>query len=172
MNKLRYSFKKIDIGHLVLILAITETLHNTEEAIWFPSWSSTLSFWQPAVGELEFRIALALLTLLFYGAMYYSKANVTQRSSYIFSGIVTTILVNVFIPHLLGTIMIGKLVPGVVTGVLLNIPITVLLLWKAINEKRISWKTIIVGGIGFGFLAVPLILVSFTVGEIIKQLAL
>ena len=171
MNKLRSSFMKLDIKHLVLILAITETLHNTEEAIWFPSWSSTLSFWQPAVGELEFRIAIILVTLLFYGAIYYSMTNVTQFSSYIFSGIVTLILFNVFFPHLLGTIMTGEFVPGVATGVLLNIPITVLLLWKGLKEKRISWKTMMIGGIGFGLLTVPLIYVLFTVGKIIKQLA-
>ena len=170
MNKLRYRIQKIDIGHLVLILAITETLHNTEEAIWFPSWSSTLSLWQPTLGELEFRIAIILVTLLFYGTIYYSMANVTQFSSYIFSGTVTTILFNVFIPHLSGTIMTGKLVPGVATGVLLNVPITILLLWKGMIEKRISWKTILVGGIGFGMLTVPLLLVSFRVGNIIKQL--
>jgi len=171
MNKFRSSIQKIDIKHLVLILAITETLHNTEEAIWFHSWSSTLSFWQPPVGKLEFRIAIILLTFLFYGAMYYSMANDTQFSSYIFSGMVTMILFNVFFPHLLGTIMTGELVPGVVTGVLLNIPVMVLLLWKGLKEKRISWKTIMVGGIGFGFLTGPLIRVLFTVGKIIKQLA-
>ena len=103
--------------------------------------------------------------------MYYSMTNVTQFSSYIFSGIVTMILFNVFFPHLLGTIMIGELVPGVATGVLLNIPITVLLLWKGLKEKRVSWKTIMIGGIGFGLLTAPLILVLFTVGDIIKQLA-
>lgn len=171
MNKLRYSFQKIDIGHLVLILAITETLHNTEEAIWFPSWSSTISIWQPSVGLLEFRNAIILLTFLFYGAIYYSITNVTQFSSYIFSGIVTLILFNVFFPHLLGTIMTGELVPGVVTGVLLNLPITVLILWKGMKDKRISWKTMMVGGIGFGLLTVPLIFVLFTIGDILKQLA-
>jgi len=171
MNKLRSCFQKIDIRHLFLVLAITETLHNTEEAIWLPSWSSTLSFWQPIVAEREFRIALILLTLLFYGAMYYSITKDTQVSNYIFSGIATMILFNVFFPHLLGTIITGELVPGVVTGTLLNIPITVLLLWKGMKEKRISWKTIMVGGIGYGLLTVPLLLVSFTVGYIIKQLA-
>jgi len=170
MNKLCFGFQKIDIKHLVLILAVTETLHNAEEAIWFPSWSSNLSFWHPAVGELEFRIAIILVTLLFYGAIYYSMTIVTQFSNYIFSGVVTMILFNVFFPHLLGTIMTGELVPGVATGVLLNVPITILLLWKGMIEKRISWKTILVGGIGFGLFTVPLLLVSFTVGDIIRQL--
>lgn len=171
MNKFRSSFQKIDIKHLVLILAVTETLHNTEEAIWFPSGSSTLSIWQPSVGVLEFRIAIILLTFLFYGVMYYSMTYDTQFSSYIFSGMVTMILFNVFVPHLLGTIITGEFVPGVATGILLNIPITVLLLWKVLKEKRISWKTIMIGGIGFGLLTAPLILVLFTVGKIIKQLS-
>jgi len=84
---------------------------------------------------------------------------------------VTMILFNVFVPHLLGTIITGEFVPGVATGILLNIPITVLLLWKVLKEKRISWKTIMIGGIGFGLLTAPLILVLFTVGKIIKQLS-
>ena len=171
MHKLRSNLQEIDIRLLVLVLAITETLHNTEEAIWLPSWSGASSNWQPVVGELEFRIAIILLTLLFYGVMYFSTTRDTRFSSYIFSGMLALILFNVFIPHLLGTIMTGKLVPGVVTGVLLNIPITVLLLWKGLREKRISWKTIMVGWIGFSLLTVPLLLVSFTVGGLIRQLA-
>ena len=171
MNKLRSDFQKMDIKHLVLILAITETLHNTEEAIWLPSWSRTLSFWKPVVADLEFRIALLLLTLLLYGAMYYSITRDTQISKYIISGIVTMILFNIFFPHLLGTIITGELVPGVVTGLLMNLPITVLLLIKGMKEKRISWKTIMVGATIIGLLTVPLLLVLFTVGDIIKQLA-
>jgi len=168
MNKFCSIFQKINYRHLFLILAVTETLHNTEEAIWLPSWSSTLSFWKPVVAELEFRIALVLLTLLFYGAIYYSITRDTQISKYIISGIVTMILFNIFFPHLLGTILTRELVPGVVTGVLMNLPITVLLLSKGMKEKLISWNTIMVGGITFGLLTVPLLLILFTFGDIIK----
>ena len=99
MNKIRSGLQKLEIKHLVLILAVTETLHNTEEAILFSSGSSTLTKWQTSVGVLEFRIAIILLTFLIYGVMYYSMIYDTQFSSYVFSGMVTMILINVFVPQ-------------------------------------------------------------------------
>ena len=59
---------------------------------------------------------------------------------------------NAIFPHLLATIVTKTYAPGVVTGLLLNLPINTIILYKlhklhVITKKEIVISTIVVGGV-------------------------
>jgi hypothetical protein len=47
-------------------------------------------------------------------------------------------LVNVLIPHVPATLVFGAYTPGVVTAVLINLPLMSILLFKAVREQWVS----------------------------------
>ncbi len=47
-------------------------------------------------------------------------------------------LANVFIPHIPATLAFGEYTPGVVTAVLVNLPVMSLLLFKAVREQWVG----------------------------------
>lgn len=53
-------------------------------------------------------------------------------------------LLNVFLPHILATIVMRQYCPGVGTGVVLNLPINLLLLYLAFQDKWISMGKFII----------------------------
>jgi hypothetical protein len=171
MKSIPGKINSIGFQKLIWILAASETLHNFEEALWLPSWSRTLTIRHPSVGEFEFRFAIGLLTFLIYIILYYCAKTDNPFSKYLLGGMLIMILLNVFIPHVAASILTGHLVPGVVSGVLLNIPVTVYLLWKGLEKGFFNKRILIIGGVGFGIITMPLLMLCFKLGGLIKQLA-
>ncbi len=161
----RVAAKRPGYRNLVWLLAVAETLHNVEEAIWFPDWSRTAGAWHPPVGPFEFRFADAVVTLLIYAVLYYFWKRGTAVSRCLLGGVLVVILFNVFVPHLAATIATARYAPGVVTGVLLNVPVTVYLLRRGLNEGVFTARTLGIGTVAVGALALPLLLASFALGR-------
>jgi hypothetical protein len=120
------------------IFVLVITLHNLEEALLLPAWSCTAGRWHHPVGKCEFRFAVLVLTLLAYAAV--GLALLGGRESvgvYFLTGYALPMLLNVFIPHLLATLALRRYAPGTFTGLLLNLPVTSLLLYLAFQENYI-----------------------------------
>ena len=162
LNQIAY--KKI-----IWILAITETLHNLEEAVWLPKWSQTAGIWQP-VGTFEFRFAVIVVTLVFYGIIYYFSVSKSKLSGYMLGGALVMVLVNVLIPHIIAVIFIRRYVPGVITGIILNVPATLYLLQRGIKEGIYDFKILIKYGIAFSLIVLPLLQISFCLGRTIESM--
>ncbi len=167
MNKIIKRLDQISFKRIIWILAVCETLHNLEEAIWLPGWSRTAGIWHPSVGAFEFRFAVIVITLIFYGLIYYFSVSKSGFSNYIISAVLGVILANVFIPHLFAAILTGRYAPGVITGVLLNIPVTLYLLRRGLKEGFFTIKTIIISMAAGTAVALPLLLLLFGVGRVI-----
>jgi len=74
--------------------------HNLEEAIWLPKWSQSAGKWHPKVSAVEFRFAVAVLTIL--AAIAAILANLQGKGSigaYLVSGYALAMLLNVIFPH-------------------------------------------------------------------------
>jgi hypothetical protein len=69
MTKLMDKLKQCDDRKLIPVLAVTETIHNAEEAVWLPAWSQTAGIWHPPVGAFEFRFAVIAVALAVYGVV-------------------------------------------------------------------------------------------------------
>ena len=150
MNTITERLNQIGYTKVVWLLAVSETIHNLEEAIWLPAFSQTAAVsWQRPTGAFEFRFADTLLTLMIYGVIYYFSRSGSRLSRYLMGGALVGILFNVFVPHLAGTVTLARYAPGTVSGVLLNIPVILYLIRRGMKEGFYDVRTLVFGGIIF-----------------------
>lgn len=166
MDRIISTLNQISYKKIIWVLAITETLHNLEEAIWLPAWSKTIGIWHPMVGEVEFQFAVTILTFMFYGVIYYFWKYENKLSKYLMGGALIVILFNVFIPHLIAAIFTLNYAPGVGSGILLNLPVCIFLLRRGLKEGFFNTKTLILGGGIFTLIILPLLQLLFVIGRI------
>jgi len=126
---------------LTWLFAISITLHNLEEAIWLPKWSISAGRWHPPVEPTVFRFSVLILTLFAYVfSILASIGGKLSIGAYLISGYAFAMLLNVVFPHLLTTIALKKYAPGLTTALFLNFPVTLSLLYYAVNERYIDLK--------------------------------
>jgi len=123
------------------------TLHNLEEALWLPRWSQSAGHWHHPVGVREFRFAVGVLTALAYIAACLSVVGGKESvGAYFIAGYALAMLMNVFFPHLLATLIMRRYAPGMATALLLNLPVTVLLLYQGVQQSYIRLSTFMWAG--------------------------
>jgi hypothetical protein len=126
------------------LFPIAVTLHNGEEAIWMPRWVSQHAAQLPLSppGAAEIRFALAALTVTAFAVTYLSNRKGEKSVwAYLVFGSIVAMLVNVFVPHVPATLALRSYTPGVVTAVLINLPVMSLLSYQALRERWVSgWK--------------------------------
>lgn len=127
------------VESLSLLVAVAVTVHNIEEAIYLPAWSRTAGRRHAPVTGFEFRFAIAVLTLLFWIAV--ALLLLEGRASfgaYLTAGYALAMLLNVFVPHTLGTLLMRRYIPGTATALLLNLPATGFLLRAMLADGTIE----------------------------------
>ena len=148
---------------------IAVTLHNAEEAIWMPGWSAghaaQLQVRPP--GAAGICAALVVFTVAAFGVTYLSARNGPESIwAYLTFGYIVAMLANVFVPHVPAAILFRGYAPGVVTAVLINLPVMSLLTFRMLREGWVHGWKVAVFGIG-----VPLVLgaviVAWLAGPII-----
>jgi len=157
----------IEFRKLIWLLAITETIHNLEEAVWLPAWSATAGVWHPPVGVFEFRFAVTIVTMICYGVIYLYYRSGNKLMTYILAGTLALILINIIIPHMAATLSLRQYVPGVISGLLLNAPVTLYLLRRGFREGIFSTRMLLFGTLGFAIVMVPLLPVLMRAGKFI-----
>ena len=128
--------------HLEWLFPIVITLHNLEEAIWFPDWTQRARRWPLPVAPGVFRFAVAVLTVLAFVVTWMSAESGKQTVwTYLVFGSMIVTLANVVIPHVAVSVAQRSYMPGVVTAVALNLPVVSLLLVLALREGYVSgWR--------------------------------
>lgn len=135
------------------LFPIAVTLHNSEEAIWFPAWWTRHAREVPMQpGPDAFRFALAALTVAaFVITCLGARKGKESVWAYLMFGYIVAMLANVFIPHIPASLVFRSYTPGVVTAVLINLPIMGFLAIRAVREHWVSGRKAVTFGI-----AVPL----------------
>jgi hypothetical protein len=135
------------------LFPIAVTLHNSEEAIWFPAWWSQHAREVPVhPNSGAFRFAVAALTLAAFVITYMSARKGKESVwAYLMFGYIAAMFANVFIPHLPASLILHSYTPGVVTALLINLPVMSLLAIGAVREGWVSGRKAVTFGI-----AVPL----------------
>ncbi|KGR78269.1 HXXEE domain-containing protein [Ureibacillus sinduriensis] len=152
-------------GIYVLLFCVAITLHNIEEAIWLPKWSQQSSKFQKPVTSKQFHFAVIVITILAYlSAISYLYSPDTKLIKWIFIGFLGSMIVNAIFPHLLATVFMGKYAPGLLTGLLLNIPINSLVLYQMFNGNFIIWNELILSTLVVGITLLALIPLLFKIG--------
>ncbi len=155
---------------LYFLFPVAITLHNLEEAIWMPAWSKTAGRWHRPVEKIPFRFAVLVLTLLAYLFAYLGLMGGKQSIGiYLLGGYAFLMLSNVFVPHLIAAIWLKKYVPGIVTGLALNLPVCSILLIFILAEGYVSpWPLLMTGAL-FIIGALLLIPLLFRAGKKIEE---
>jgi hypothetical protein len=128
--------------HLEWLFPLVITLHNAEESLWFPVWSRRAGRWYDPVAPGVFRFAVVILTLLAYLVTGLSFISGKQTVwTYLAFGSMAVTLVNVLIPHILASVVTRSYMPGLATGLALNLPVLSLLVVLAVRQGYVSgWK--------------------------------
>jgi hypothetical protein len=121
--------------NLLWSFPIVVTLHNAEEAIWFPEWTQRVRWWPAPVTPGPFRFSVKVSTLLAFALTWLSARSGKQTvwTSLAF-GYMAGMLANALIPRFALTLAMRRYMPGVATAEALNIPVLSQLVMAAIRE--------------------------------------
>ncbi len=132
----------MDFHWFAWLFAVSVTLHNLEEAVWLPAWSQTAGKWHRPVDASAFRFAVAVLTLLAYAAVLLAVTQGKESAgAYFLPGYALAMLLNVLFPHVLAAAVMRRYAPGMLTALLFNLPVTVFLLRRSLEEGYIQLPT-------------------------------
>lgn len=136
---------------LKLLFILGFTLHNIEEALWLPAWSQYAGRFQRPVGSNAFIFAVIVITMIGYiltglDLLYGNTGNMVNL---LYLGFVGMMGLNSIFPHLIGTVVIKRYSPGLVTGLLLNLPFSAVIIYEYVHR-----------GIDVSSLAVAVVMVS------------
>lgn len=108
--------------------------HNLEEALFLPQWSTRAGRWHATVGRREFLFAVVVLSAALVALAGLAVVAPPRGAvAYLLSGYVLAMVLNVLVPHTLGTITMRSYVPGTATAVLLNLPLGIAFLYTALT---------------------------------------
>lgn len=114
-------------------------LHNLEEALWLPAWSTRTARWYRPVPAPVFRFAAGVLSLGFVAVTLAATLSPAGSvSAYLMAGYVLAMLLNVLAPHVLASVVLRHYMPGTATAVLLNLPLGSLYLRRALLERFVE----------------------------------
>ena len=126
---------------LLWLVPVLFAIHNAEEAPQMERWTHRLPpGLHPRVTTRQFTLAVCLLTLL-VAALTVIAANAPSSgvATHAVLGAQAAIFLNVLFPHVLATLRYRLYSPGLVTGLLLNVPFSLFLFHRALAERRVTW---------------------------------
>jgi hypothetical protein len=122
-------------------------LHNLEEALSFPRYAPRVLSRLPAgvhdwigpVGPGEIGIALTLATVIPLGVCLWAAARPASRTAlWLVLAMWAILLLNAVWHIMAALVLFGGYAPGVVTAVILNLPLSVLVLRRAVQERWLA----------------------------------
>ena len=143
-------------------------LHNIEEAISMEDWirKSPLSI-SYCVTTKQFVIAVTLFTALGFMAVFVkSLYKNEERFLLLITGFSGMLLLNVFFPHLITAVALKMYVPGVITALLIILPLTIYILWHIYKTSKLSMKTMVFTIIGGGVFGIVLAYLFLSIGKL------
>nr|WP_280740123.1 HXXEE domain-containing protein [Paenibacillus maysiensis] len=106
-----------------------------------------------------------MTSLAYLSTFFYLLFPNSSLAKYILTGFLGSMIVNALFPHLLASIMLKRYAPGVLTGILLNIPINSLILYQFFQNHELTFKTLLLSTLAVGIVLLGLIPILFKVGK-------
>lgn len=115
---------------LKLLFLLGFTLHNLEEALWLPQWSKHSEKFHEPVERNQFIFAVIIITITGYLITIADilSGHTENIINYLYLGFIGMMGLNAIIPHLAATLVLKKYAPGLITGLLLNLPVSLLII--------------------------------------------
>ena len=126
-------------------LLLAFLLHNLEEALTFSAFRGAAETLLRNLSSAEFSIpsqnsflsALVVVPLIAALAMAWAVIHPSRRSAFVLvQGLAWIMLINVLVPHVPATILLGGYAPWVITAVFVNLPIAGFALIRLRSIKR------------------------------------
>lgn len=120
---------------LKFIFLLGFTLHNIEEAIWLPEWSKYAKKFHHPVERNQFVFAVIVVTIIGYllTIIEILENNPGSIWSYVYLGFIGMMGLNAIMPHLVATFLLKRYAPGLISSLLLNLPISIIIITRYIN---------------------------------------
>lgn len=151
---------------LKIMFLLGFTLHNIEEAVWLPDWSKRASKFHKPVESSQFIFADIVITMIGYIVttldILYCRDILLIH--YMYLGFIGMMGINVFMPHLAGTIVLKKYSPGLLTGLFLNLPLSVIIISGQIKEG-LNIYYVLLSIVIFSGITLPLLKCLFILGD-------
>jgi hypothetical protein len=135
----------------IWLLPLVLVLHNLEEGAFFPRYlplvlgrlPAGVRDWIGPVTSGQMAAALLLATVIPLGFSLWAAARPTSRTAWwLVLAIWATLLLNA-VWHIAAALLVfGGYAPGVVTAVVLNLPLSVLVLRRAVAEQCLSRRAL------------------------------
>lgn len=133
------------------LIPVVFLLHNAEEALLLRRFllvdsarlPEVLHSLVPPVTYPQFLVALAVVTPLPF--LFAALGNLERKGSLAVYALLVTaavLFLNAFL-HAGSVAVLGKYVPGLATALLLNLPLTAYLLWRATREPWVSRRALL-----------------------------
>jgi hypothetical protein len=151
---------------LKLIFLLGFTLHNFEESIWLPGWSKHAQKFHKPVEKNQFIFAVIIVTIIGYLVTVAEIIDNTPGSvfSYIYLGFIGMMALNTLLPHLAATILLKKYAPGLITALLLNLPLSIIIIARYI-VAGINVYFFIIAVLAFTIIMLSLLKPLFKLGD-------
>jgi hypothetical protein len=153
-----------------LLFLLSFTLHNIEEALWLPEWSKYAGKYHPEVQKNEFHFADFVITIIGYliTFLYLAFGEYSEIIKYLYFGFLLMMCFNALFPHLAATIVLKKYAPGTMTGLLLNLPIGLYIIFC--RNANLNTYKLIIGAVAFSVFSLLLLRLLFKLGKkLIKE---
>ncbi|WP_150047795.1 HXXEE domain-containing protein [Methylomonas rhizoryzae] len=148
------------------LFALGVVIHNTEEALFLPAWSTRAGRWHVQVGTFPFRFAVVVLSIaVIFAAWLSSVSGAHSYGAYFLTGYALAMVLNVLFPHVLATVALHSYAPGTATAVLLNLPLGSYLIYRSLTEGYVDQQVFAVSGPATVVGIIASIPILFTVGK-------
>lgn len=151
---------------LKLIFLLGFTIHNIEESIWLPEWSKHAKKFHEPVERNQFIFAVIIVTIIGYLVTVAEIIDNTPGSifTYIYLGFIGMMGLNTILPHLAATILLKKYAPGLITALLLNLPLSIIIIARYI-ESGINVYYLIIAIMAITVITLALLKPLFNLGN-------
>jgi len=127
--------------YYAIFFCLAITLHNLEEALWLPQWSQSGSSLQKPVTPNEFHFAVLIINGLAYLVSFlFLRFPKSEILKWAYIGFLGSMIFNAFFPHLIAIILMKTYAPGLVTALLVNVPINTVILYTLHKHNFIRVK--------------------------------
>ena len=143
----------LTLNYLKIIFILGFTLHNLEEAVWLPRWSHFAEKFHKPVEPDEFIFAVIVITIFGYllTVLDFLTGAGVSFINYIYLGFVGMMGLNTILPHLLAAFVLKRYSPGLITGLLLNLPLSIIIIFGSVrngtNVIFLIFSILIVSGV-------------------------
>jgi len=119
-----------------LLFLMGFTLHNLEESAWLPEWSKQARKFHAPVEKSHYIFATIIITMIGYLVTLVDILSDEPGSipNYLYLGFIGMMGVNAILPHLVATLLLKKYAPGLLTGILLNLPISIVIIKEYLHK--------------------------------------